>query len=85
MNKLILILAAALLLGGCTLGKNLMGQSARDESEPSVTPTTTPLASIMPDADLDQMPSTSTSSDQKSIETDLSSTVILDEDFSDLE
>lgn len=81
MNKLILILAAALLLGGCTIGSNLMGNNATDSA--SYTPT--PTSSAAPDPDLEAMPQTTSSSDESSIQTDLESTVILEEDFSDLE
>lgn len=83
MNKLILVLAAALLLGGCTIGSKMMGQSATDMSSP--TPTSSPVSSTLPDSELDSIPSTTTSSDTSSIESDLNATVILEEDFSDLE
>ncbi len=83
MNKLILILAAALLLGGYIFGSRMMGDKATETSTP--TPISSPLSSITPDSDLEAMPSTTTSFDASSIEQDLMTTVILDEDFSDLE
>lgn len=83
MNKLILILSAALLLGGCTLGAKKMENTPNTQASP--TPTSSPMSSSVPDQDLDEMPKTTTGSDTKSIETDLNATVILEEDFSDLD
>ena len=84
MNKLILlIIAAAVLLSGYSLGSKMMGNSATDTSSP--TPISSPVGSTIPDSELDSIPSTTTSSDSGSIESDLNATVILEEDFSDLE
>ena len=84
MNKLILlIIAAAVLLSGYSLGSKMMGNTTTDTSSP--TPTASPVSSTLPDSGLDSMPSTTTSSDTSSIESDLNATVILEEDFSDLE
>lgn len=83
MNKPLLVLVAALLLGGCTLGANLQGKSATDALSP--TPTATPTATPPSDTELEKMTPTSTGTDASSIEADLSSTVILEEDFSDLD
>lgn len=84
MNKALLILAAAVILGGCTLGAGMNKQSSTD-SDSVMSPEPTPQASQMPDTELETMPDTKTSTDQESIEADLKTTVILEEDFSDLE
>lgn len=80
MNKFILILTTAILLGGCTLGSQMT-----KKSEINTTPNSSPTSSVLPDSDLDSIPATTTSSDTSSIESDLNATVILEEDFSDLE
>lgn len=86
MNKLILILTTALVLGGCTLSSQLWSKSATDTALP--TPTASPVAlspSPSPDPELESQPQTTTGTDYSSLESDLNSTVILEEDFSDLE
>ncbi|GAB4026180.1 MAG: hypothetical protein Fur0011_0920 [Candidatus Microgenomates bacterium] len=80
MNKFIIILTTAILLGGCTLGSKMT-----KKSEINSTPDASPTSSVFPDTDLDSLPATTTSSDISSIEQDLNTTVILEEDFSDLE
>lgn len=85
MNKLLLILSSALLLGGCTLTSQLWSESATDANLASPTPT--PHSSQAPASDpaLDAQPTPGTGTDYSSLESDLSSTVILEEDFSDLD
>lgn len=80
MNKFILILTTAVLLGGCTLGSRIT-----KKADINTTPNASPTSSVFPDSDLDSMPATTTNSDTSSIESDLNATVILEEDFSDLE
>jgi hypothetical protein len=83
-KKLAILALSSLVLGGCTL-TNIFSpnQAAQDaQSEPVATSTPAPVAS--PDTTLDAIPSTSTSSDETSLETDINNTKILDEDFSDL-
>lgn len=83
MNKFLLIVASSLLLGGCTLIAN--NQAAKDEMEPTTNPNDqTMMFSPSPDPELDQMATPSDKTDKASIDTDLSNTTILDEDFSDL-
>ena len=79
-KKIAIITLSAVLLGGCTLTDFLKpGDAAKDAKSDSVmTPSPTP------DAVIESMPSTSTSDDTSSLETDINSTAILDEDFSDL-
>lgn len=81
MNKLILILASAFILGGCTLSSQLFESTPNETNTVVASPTPTPL----PDPELQAMPSPHTDSDPDSIEADLESTLILEEDFSDLE
>lgn len=80
MKKLALVLAAAVLLGGCTLGSKFMGRN--DDAQK---PTPMPSSTVTTGTDIDSMPDISTSTDAKSIESDLNATIILDEDFSNLD
>lgn len=77
-KKLLLVILAAIFLGGCTLLSSLTGNQAASDQQ------TGSLASSAPDAALDAMPSPGTGTDEKSLEVDINSTTILDEDFSDL-
>lgn len=80
-KKLTIVTLAALLLGGCSLDwQALMGnKAATDVQEDSNT------MIKESDAELKAMPSPATSNDESSLETDINSTTILEEDFSDLE
>lgn len=79
MSKRLFVLATlALALGGCSL----QNQAATDTG--AVASPGTVVASPAPDAELSAVPSPGTGSDTTSLEQDLNSTVILDEDFSDL-
>ncbi len=80
-KKLAIITLSSVLLGGCTLTDFLKpGDAAKDaKSESIMTPSPTP------DTVIESMSSTSTSDDTASLETDINSTTILDEDFSDLD
>lgn len=79
MNKLLVLVIASILLGGCTLNQYFgKGDAARDSQlspSPSLvaTPTTSPE------------PSLGTGTDESSIELDLDATIIEKEDFSDLD
>ena len=79
LKKLAILTCSTILLGGCSL-QNIMnlGNAAKDTQSPEATVTTSP------DAQLQAMPSTAPSNDDKSLETDINNTTILDEDFSDL-
>jgi hypothetical protein len=80
MPKRLLILATlALALGGCSL----QNQAATDTGAAVASPDTV-VASPAPDTELNAVPSPGTGSDTASLEQDVNSTVILDEDFSDL-
>jgi len=83
-KKLTGIALASLLLGGCTLTDIFKPNEAVKDSQPEVVATSTPAPVASSDPSLDAIPKTSTSSDEKSLETDINNTVILDEDFSDL-
>ena len=84
-KKVALILLSSVLFGGCTLTDSFRsGNAAKDDS------TETSLAIMSPapsasDQELSAMPSTSTSNEVTSLEADINSTTILEEDFSDLE
>ncbi len=84
-KKLAIITVSALFLGGCTLTDVFKsGEAAKDENlKMEAIASTAPESS--PDTSLETIPYTSTSSDVNSIEADVDSTVILEEDFSDLE
>jgi len=79
MNKLILVGFCALLLGGCSLSSLI--PSGGESTTGSPIATTTPT----PDSALESTEPVSSSSDATSLEIDLNNTVILDEDFSNLE
>jgi hypothetical protein len=82
-KKILVVSLAALALGGCSLDlKTLMGEGAVSD-EQQVTATTTPAPAT--DTSLEAMPSPGTGSDDATLETDVNSTTILEEDFSDLE
>lgn len=84
-KKLLFVLLAALFLGGCNLDlRALMGEAATDvKSEPSPIATSTPAPAA--DPDLEKIPPSGTGTDNAALESDINATVILDEDFSDLE
>lgn len=83
LKKLALITISSLLLGGCTLLDSLRQSDAAQDVKPAIVATPTPLPSS--DSALQAMPSTAPGTDVTSLETDINSTVILDEDFSDLD
>lgn len=80
MNKLIILVIASFILGGCTLQQYLpkQGKSANDTQ-----PTPSPMLVSSPTTSPE--PSLGTGTDESSIELDLDATVIEKEDFSDLE
>ncbi len=72
-KKITLVLLSALILGGCSLDfDTLMGNKAATDTNTQV------------DTQLDAMPSPGVGNDTESLELDISNTVILEEDFSDL-
>lgn len=83
LKKLALITLSAALLGGCTLGNVLKTNNAAFDEKPG-SPTSSAAPTATPDTSLESMPSTTTGTDDASLETDINSTTILDEDFSDL-
>lgn len=84
MIKKIAILAfSSILLGGCTLLDVFKPSDAAKDTKKEVVATSTP-APASPDPNLEAMPSPKAANDVSSLETDINSTVILDEDFSDL-
>lgn len=77
-TKIAVVTLFTLILGGCTLTDYFKpNQSATDQQSPDTT--------MVEDQTLEAMPSTSSESDVDSLEADINSTVILEEDFSDLE
>ncbi len=82
MKKIFMLFLASFMLGGCTLIPR-SDRAATDMASP--VPTITPTPTLDPDPELGAMASPTTQDDTASITTDLNSTVILDEDFSDLE
>ncbi len=80
--KIIIVLAAALLLGGCGLIPLRQGGAASDQ-KPEQTMTASPAPSS--DPAIETMPSPGSQNDATTLETDIESTTILEEDFSDLE
>jgi hypothetical protein len=80
-KKIVLISVASILLGGCGLIP-LKNNAASDQKLEQVAP-----ASPSPSSDpaIETMPSPGTQNDTTTLETDIESTTILEEDFSDLE
>jgi len=77
-SKIALIAVFTLILGGCTLTDYFKpNQSASDQQ--------TTESGQVEDQKLEAMPSTSSNSDLDSLEADINNTVILEEDYSDLE
>ncbi len=79
LKKLALLTLTTVFLGGCSF-QNILntGNAAKDTQSPAPTVTTSP------DAQLQAMPSPAKNNDEKSLESDINNTTILDEDFSDL-
>lgn len=82
LKKVMIVTLASLVLGGCSLDlKTLMGEGAvSDQQEAVATATPGPTA----DPELQAQPSPGTGTDEKTLETDVNNTTILEEDFSDL-
>ncbi len=84
-KKIAIIGISALLLGGCTLTDLFKTNTAvNDVASPMPAATTTPAPSPSEDPELKAIPSTTPANDDKSLETDINSTTILKEDFSNL-
>jgi PBP1b-binding outer membrane lipoprotein LpoB len=83
LKKLALITLSAALLGGCTLGNVLKTNNAAVDEKPG-SPVASVAPTMSPDTSLESMPKTTTGTDDASLETDVNSTTILDEDFSDI-
>lgn len=83
-KKIAIVLLSSILLGGCTLTDAFRsGDAAKDVRPEESRSSATPQASS--DTGLTSMPSTSTSNDISSLEADINSTTILEEDFSNLD
>lgn len=82
-KKLLLVLLASVFLGGCSLNlRALMGEEAATDTQEEASPD---AENVPADSALQAIPSPGTGTDTASLERDLDATVILDEDFSDLE
>lgn len=82
--KILFILVASFLLGGCNISLNQ--QAAVDTKSPEpAQQASSPMPAEAADPELDAMQDTDSQTDVSSIELDLNNTVILPEDFSDLE
>lgn len=81
-KKIAILGISALLLGGCTLRDVFKTGTAVKDEMTATTTSPTPVAT--PDAALQAMPSTTTSTDVDSLEKDINNTKILDEDLSDM-
>ncbi len=80
-KKLALILLSAVLLGGCTLGSLLKTDDAAKDTKPN---TLMPSPVSSSDPGLDAVPTPGSNNDISTLETDIKNTIILDEDFTDL-
>lgn len=85
LKKIALITLASVALGGCSLKDMLKTNNAVMDENEEVVATSTPAPTYMEsDKDLESMKQTSSSTEVTSLESDTNSTVILQEDFSDL-
>lgn len=84
-KKLAILGISAILLGGCTFTDVFKTDNAAQDEKPAVVATSTPAPTPTPDTQLQAIPSPLSGTDDASLETDINNTVILDEDFSDLE
>jgi PBP1b-binding outer membrane lipoprotein LpoB len=84
LKKIAILVSSALLLGGCTLTDSLKSGNAAKDQKSEVVATTTPSPTVSPDTSLESMPPVSNSTEVTSLEADINGSVILDEDFSDL-
>lgn len=86
LKKIAVITLASLALGGCSLKDMLsQGNAVMDENKQESVATSTPAPTYMePDEELESMKQNSSSNDITSLEADINSTTILQEDFSDL-
>lgn len=84
-KKIAFILLSSLLLGGCTLTDSFRTGGAAKDVKPEQKTVTASQTPSPADPELSSMPTTSSSSDVTSLETDINNTTILEEDFSDLE
>lgn len=82
-KKLAFVAISSLLLGGCTLTNYLRGGGAAKDVQNNQAEIA-PSPSITPDKELEMIPGNSSNNDETSLETDIDNTVILEEDFSDL-
>lgn len=80
--KISLIVLASLILGGCNLATQL-GNSAVSDQKPQAVITASPNPSV--DADLVAIPPTGDDNDTTTLEDDINNTIILEEDYADLE
>lgn len=87
-KKIAILSLSAALLGGCTLADVLKPNNAATDVQSSPTavstPAPSPVVSAPPDPELQAMPSTTTGTDDKSLETDINNTKVLNEDFSNI-
>jgi hypothetical protein len=84
-KKIALITFSSLALGGCSLQDMFKTNTAVTDQNQEVVATATPAPTYMEaDKDLESMKQTSSSTEVTSLESDTNSTVILQEDFSDL-
>lgn len=77
-TKIAIVILCSLFLGGCTLTDYFQPTQSASDQQPAE-------STQLEDQALATMPQISTDDDLDSLEADLNSTVILEEDFSDLE
>ena len=87
-KKIAVISLASLVLGGCSLASLTKTDTAVSDQKPGdammATSTPAPVVSPSPDPELQAIPSNGTGNDDKTLETDINNTTILDENFSDI-
>jgi hypothetical protein len=85
LKKIAIVALASLALGGCSLKDMFKNNSAVTDENQNAVASSTPIPDYTEsDEDLGKMKKTSSSTETTSLESDINSTVILEEDFSDL-
>lgn len=83
-KKIAILVVTTLLLGGCTL-PNIFKTEEAAKDEKKMMATDSPVPTMSPDTRLDSIPSPTSANDMDSLEVDINNTIILEEDFSDLD
>lgn len=87
LKKITILAISGLMLGGCTLTDVFKVNNAANDTQTSPVATTTPNPSptATNDPELKTIPSPGSGNDEKSLESDINNSVILNEDYSNIQ